>query len=50
MEIASYLPGMNHQGIFMCLRMRKKNPKIDGWLVVSNMVFSFHNVWDNPSH
>ena len=20
------------------------------WLVVSNMIFIFHNIWDNPSH
>ena len=23
---------------------------IHSWLVVSNMVFIFHNTWDNPSH
>ena len=22
----------------------------NNWLVVSNMTFIFHNIWDNPSH
>ena len=48
-QLRTYLGGMNHQGIFMCLRMLF-TPKIDGWLVVSNMAFIFHNIWDNPSH
>ena len=27
-----------------------KSVNTDYWLVVSNMNFIFHNIWDNPSH
>ena len=27
-----------------------KSSNFIGWLVVSNMNFIFHNIWDNPSH
>ena len=33
-----------------CLIKLIESIGINGWLVVSNMAFIFHNIWDNPSH
>ena len=41
-------PQIRHQKIFLG---RYLHPQIIySWLVVSNMAFIVHNIWDNPSH